>query len=257
MNDLLHKPNQYRLSTILLIWALSALPMALLAFVVTPWLIPILQWPPVMVYWMATIIGLIWQFVLSMLILKREGHGLNWATIRDRLRYRKPTHPVSGKQHYALLLWTLPFILLSALMQAGIGFPDLDQWTKPLWSRLPVYDMSSLADGQYKGAWWLLIPYLITMLFNYFLGEEFMYRGILLPKMNGVFGKMDWFANGILFGLYHLHKPQVILSTALLFGFIFAFPSKLFKSSWMAFIIHGLEGLLGLAIVLSVILGLS
>jgi membrane protease YdiL (CAAX protease family) len=95
------------------------------------------------------------------------------------------------------------------------------------------------------------------MLFNYFLGEEFMYRGILLPKMNGVFGKLDWFANGILFGLYHLHKPQVILSTALLFGFIFAFPSALFKSSWMAFIIHGLEGLLGLAIVLSVILGLS
>lgn len=253
----MQKSGQYRLSTIILIWALSAIPMALLAFVVTPRLIPILPWPPVIVYWFSTIIGLIWQFVLSMLILKREGHALNWATIRDRMRYRKPTHPGSGKQHYGLLLWTLPFIMLSVLLQAGIGFPDLDQLTKPLWSRLPVYDMASLADGQYKGAWWLLIPYLITMLFNYFLGEEFMYRGILLPKMNGVFGKLDWFANGILFGLYHLHKPQVILSTALLFGFIFAFPSRLFKSSWMAFIIHGLEGLLGLLIILALILGLK
>lgn len=257
MTESLEKLPQYRLSTILLIWALSAIPMAILAFVVTPWLVPILQWPTAMVYWLSTIIGLIWQFVLSMLILKREGHPLNWATIRDRMRYQKPVHPYSGKRSYWLLLWTIPFILISASMQAGIGFPDLDLITKPLWSRLPVHDMTSLASGDYKGAWWLLVPFLITMVFNYFLGEEFMYRGILLPKMNGVFGKLDWFANGVLFGLYHLHKPQVILSTALLFGFIFAFPSKLFKSSWMAFIIHGLEGLLGLLIILAVILGLK
>jgi membrane protease YdiL (CAAX protease family) len=84
-----------------------------------------------------------------------------------------------------------------------------------------------------------------------------MYRGILLPKMKGVFGKWDWFFNGILFGLYHLHKPQVIFSTALYFGFVFALPSRLFQSSWMAAIIHGLEGLLGIVIVLGVILGLS
>ncbi len=248
---------QYSIKEILVIWALSALPMALLTYVFTPLVIPILRWPPAMVYWLAVIIGLVWQFVLSLLILHREGHPINWATIRDRLRYQKPVHPFTSKRSYWLLLWTIPFILISAAMQAGIGFPDLDQITKPLWSRLPVYDMSSLASGNYKGAWWLLIPYVVTMVFNYFLGEEFMYRGILLPKMNGVFGKWDWFANGILFGLYHLHKPQVILSTALLFGFIFAFPSKLFKSSWMAFIIHGLEGLLGLMIVLSVILGLQ
>jgi membrane protease YdiL (CAAX protease family) len=93
------------------------------------------------------------------------------------------------------------------------------------------------------------------MVFNYFLGEEFLYRGILLPKMNGVFGKWDWFANGVLFGFYHLHKPQVIISTALVFGFIFAFPAKRFQSTWMSVIIHGLEGLLGLIIVLKVVLG--
>lgn len=247
--------SQYTLKQILGIWALSALPMALLAFVVTPLMIPVLTWPPIMVYWMAVNLGLVWQFVLSIIILRREGYALNRQTFRDRLWYRKPTHPKTGKRSYALLLWTLPFILLSAAMQAGIGFPDLDQLTQPLWSRLPRYDMSSLASENYKGAWWLLVPYLVTMVFNYFLGEELMYRGVLLPKMKGVFGKWDWFANGILFGFYHLHKPQVILSTAVLFGFIFAFPSRKFQSSWMAFIIHGLEGLMGLMIILGLILG--
>jgi hypothetical protein len=31
--------------------------------------------------------------------------------------------------------------------------------------------------------------------------------GMLLPKMEGVFGKWSWVANGVLFGFYHLHQP--------------------------------------------------
>jgi uncharacterized protein len=143
------------------------------------------------------------------------------------------------------------------LIQSGsIGLPDFDSLVTPYIQGLPQYDLSGLATPEYKGAWWILGLFLITMVFNYFLGEEFLYRGILLPKMNGVFGKWDWLANGVLFGFYHLHKPHIILSTALLFGFVFAFPAKYFQSSWMAFIIHGLEGLLGLTIVLGVILGM-
>jgi uncharacterized protein len=122
---------------------------------------------------------------------------------------------------------------------------------------LSQYDLSGLATPEYKGAWWILGLFLVTMIFNYFLGEEFIYRGILLPKMHGVFGKWDWLANGVLFGFYHLHKPHIILSTAIYFGFLFSFPSKYFQSSWMALIIHGLEGLLGLTIVLGVILGIA
>ena len=150
----------------------------------------------------------------------------------------------------------IPFILLSGFLQSGVGFPDLDTLAVPFIKNLPQYDLSKLATPEYKGAWWILGLFLITFLFNYFLGEEFLYRGILLPKMNGVFGKWDWFANGVLFGFYHLHKPQIIISTALLFGLLFAFPSKRFQSSWMAVIIHGVEGLFGLIIVLGVILGM-
>jgi membrane protease YdiL (CAAX protease family) len=249
--------DQYSLLKILVIWFLSAVPMALLAFVITSMLIPILKLPPLIVCWLAIIVGLVWQFILSLLILKHDGHPLNWATVRVRMWYGKPQNPLSGRASYWLLLWTIPFILLNALISSGVGFPDIDRVAEPLFRKLPQYDLSGLATPEYKGAWWLLGLFLITMVFNYFLGEEFLYRGILLPKMKGVFGKWDWFANGVLFGFYHLHKPQVILSTALLFGFVFAFPSRLFQSNWMAFIIHGLEGLLGVAMVLAVILGLN
>jgi hypothetical protein len=55
-------------------------------------------------------------------------------------------------------------------------------------------------------------------------------RGVLLPKMQGVFGKWDWVANGVLFGFYHLHQPWGILSNVV-FGWIVAFTGKRFHSN--------------------------
>ena len=67
--------------------------------------------------------------------------------------------------------------------------------------------MEGLASPEFVGQWWLLGVALVSIAFNYFLGEEFLFRGVLLPKMKGVFGKYDWVALAVLFGLYHLHKP--------------------------------------------------
>jgi uncharacterized protein len=247
--------KQYSLKKILIIWILSALPMAILAFVLTPVLIPLFDLPPLIIYWLAINLGLIWQFVLSMIILKKEGYAISWSTIQKRLWFQKPRNPKTGKSNNWLFLWVIPFVLLNAVVSSGIGFPDLDRIVEPLIKNIPQYDLSKLTAAEFKGEWWILGVFIVTMVFNYFLGEEFLYRGILLPKMNGIFGKWDWFANGVLFGFYHLHKPQIIISTALLFGYIFAFPAKRFQSTWMAVIIHGLEGLLGLVIVFKVILG--
>ncbi len=250
--------NQYSLKKILLIWALSAIPMGVLAFVITPRVVAITNWSPLIVYWLAVITGLLWQFILSLIILKSDGHELNWQTVVTRMKYQRPINPNTSKSSYWLLLWTIPFIVLSASIQSGvINLPNVDRWMTQIIQHLPKYDLASLASTEYKGSWWILGLYIITIVFNYFLGEEFMYRGILLPKMNGIFGKWDWFFNGILFAFYHLHKPQIILSTAFYFGLLFALPSKIFQSSWMAVIIHGLEGVLGIVVILGIILGLS
>lgn len=45
------------------------------------------------------------------------------------------------------------------------------------------------------------------------LGEELLFRGLLLPRMQGVFGRWDWAGNGVLFALYHVHVPWVIPQT--------------------------------------------
>ena len=61
--------------------------------------------------------------------------------------------------------------------------------------------------GRLVGAWWFFALFVIYAVFNTILGEEFLFRGVLLPKMEGVFGRGSWVANGVLFALYHVHQP--------------------------------------------------
>jgi uncharacterized protein len=47
----------------------------------------------------------------------------------------------------------------------------------------------------------------VLAVFNSVRGEELLFRRLLLPKMQGVFGRRDWVPHGALFAVYHLHQP--------------------------------------------------
>jgi membrane protease YdiL (CAAX protease family) len=106
------------------------------------------------------------------------------------------------------------------------------------------------------GQWWLLGVALINNAFNYFLGEEFLFRGVLLPKMEGVFGRWDWLANAVLFSAYHLHIPFAIIPNILITApYIWA--CKYFRSNWFGVIVHGAGGVLGFVLVFLVVSGMA
>jgi membrane protease YdiL (CAAX protease family) len=44
-------------------------------------------------------------------------------------------------------------------------------------------------------AWWFFALFVVNATFNTILGEEFLFRGVLLPRMEGVFGRWSWVAN--------------------------------------------------------------
>ena len=50
----------------------AVIPMGLLAFGATPWLIPRLDIQPGLVVWMMIVVGMIWQFPLALWLLRRE-----------------------------------------------------------------------------------------------------------------------------------------------------------------------------------------
>ena len=123
----------------------------------------------------------------------------------------------------------------------------------------PSYtDTSALASPEFVGQWWLLGVVLISNAFNYFLGEEFLFRGVLLPKMEGVFGKWDWLANVVLFAAYHLHLPFAILpNIVLLIIAPYIWASKHFRSNWFSVIVHGVGGVFMFVVVLLVVSGMA
>jgi len=89
--------------------------------------------------------------------------------------------------------------------------------------------------------------------FNTVLGEELLFRGLLLPRMQGAFRRWVWVANGFLFAFYHLHKPWVILVT-LLDTFALSYPSRRYHSALIVIIVHSFPSVLVLALILPLIL---
>ncbi len=212
---------QYSLRKILLVWAAAALPMGLLGWVVAPALAHNPQSPGFERQAVLTI-GLVWQFLLVMLLLYQEAGNLRWSTIRQRLWLQTPRSPRMGKPRGRLWWWVIPFILLTALFDLQFkGIVD-HLWVSvfPMLAEPRGFDLGSAlatpaAKAQLAGAWNVWGLFVVSALFNSFVGEELLFRGLLLPRMAGVFGKQDWVMNGLLFGLYHLHQPWGILSSAI------------------------------------------
>lgn len=250
--------NQYTLWQILGIWALVALPMALLAWAVAPAVIPHSPLHPGITYWLLVIVGMAWQFVVSLTILYRELGTLRWNVIRQRTWLQTPHDPKMDQPNPRLFWWLLPALFFSGLVGFGLaGYLDAPvTWLFPALQPPQFTDTSQMASPEFQGKWWLLGVALASALFNYFLGEEFLFRGVLLPKMGGVFGKYDWAANAVLFGFYHLHKPWMIPSI-IAGSLAITWPARRFRSNWMAAIVHGVEGVFMFVTVLAVILGLA
>jgi membrane protease YdiL (CAAX protease family) len=204
------------------------------------------------------IAGMGWQFIVSLVIIYGELGTLRWSAIRQRTWLQTPRDPKTDQPNPRLFWWLLPALFFAALVGYGLaGYLDAPMaWLFPA-LKMPDYaDTSRLASPQFIGQWWLLGIALVSIIFNYFLGEEFLFRGVLLPKMRGVFGKYDWVANAVLFGLYHLHMPWALPSNILVTNLAITWPARRFRSNWMAIVVHGAEGLFLLVMVLAVILGL-
>jgi membrane protease YdiL (CAAX protease family) len=257
---------QYTLPQILGIWAAAALPMGILGWVVAPALAsgaPTSR-EALTTRVMLLTVGLVWQFVLALIIVYREEGDLRWATIRRRLWLSRPTDPTTGQPRARLWLWLAPLILLIAVWEIALHAP-LDQlWVNlfPPFAEPPGFSGRELfesqeARDQLVGAWGFLALFAVNAVFNTFLGEELLLRGVLLPRMRGVFGKWDWLANGVLFGLYHLHQPWGIPGNIVSATFLESYPARRFRSIWIAIIVHSGQSVYFLFLLLGLVLGLA
>src|SRR5262245_45556202 len=163
---------QYSKSRVLAVWAAAALPMGVLAWVVAPAIAGDGQLAPALIGCLT--VGLVWQFVLVLLLNRFSLRGL-WL--------QRPSTP-DGRRGGRLWLWAVPFVLgFGALQFLPLDFPKVTSHDPG------TFLGSSEAQTLLKGNWALFALVVVMLTFNTVLGEELLFRGLLLPRMRAAFGR--------------------------------------------------------------------
>lgn len=248
---------QYSAAKVLLIWAAAAVPMPVLAFWGAPRLAPLTNVPLPLMIWIVLIAGMAWQFVLSLILLAPEAAAARHTGWAPRLWLRLPQAEGDSRPSARPLWWLLPIIALGVLIEQTV-LADWLAWPLrhliPALEQVPAPRLEELASLGMEGKWWILGLGLLSCLFNYALGEELLFRGVLLPRMRGAFGRWDWLANALLFGAYHLIRPLTI-PAIMLSSMLWTYPARRWRSIWFALIPHGLEGVFMLGMITAGVLG--
>jgi membrane protease YdiL (CAAX protease family) len=242
--------RQYSLAAIVALWAAATVPMAVLAWIVAPWLSHHLggREPLGEALLICFNAGLVWILVLTLMLVRREQGSLEWSRMRDALWLRPPRDPKTRRVGGKVWWWVLPFALLSA----GLEALPIDP-TGPIARDFPNFISTDRAERFYSGAWgWFALTVMVALLAPWV--EELFFRGLLLPRMRSAFGKGDWVANGAIFTAYHLHQPWSMPATLLDGIFAQAYPAKRFRSIWIAVVGHTLPSFVMIGVVLSLVL---
>jgi membrane protease YdiL (CAAX protease family) len=193
------------------------------------------------------LVGLVWQCALVLVLVRREQGTLRPSVLREALWLRRPTSPKTGRRGGRLWLVIPAFLMVVALQELLPSLPIPDEYNAV------VFFQSDEAKDLLAGNWVWLAIITAQVLFNTVFGEELLFRGYLLPRMEGAFGRKDWLVNGIIFGAYHLHRPWVI-PFGVLDAFAYAYPTKRYRSALLGMAVHSFQSLMIIALTLSLVL---
>jgi membrane protease YdiL (CAAX protease family) len=166
-------------------------------------------------YWVGYLVTTGLVFAAAMIAYRLEGNPLTWQALKKRFRLRHMTRKD--------WLWTAAIILLVVITYFGLGFTG--EWVNkvPFLAPRAVWPpewgpggTGKVVPGEFmgvvlKGQWWVVIVYVNGWLFNIF-GEEFWFRGYLLPRHEKAYGKYGWTVNAISFWLYHFFQPWILIA---------------------------------------------
>jgi uncharacterized protein len=242
--------RQYSLRQILAVWAAAAVPMGLLAWVVAPWLGDQLggRDPFIEALLICFNVGLLWQLLLVLILVRREQRSLVSSRVRDALWLRPPRDPKTRRMGGKVWWWALAFVVLGGLAEALPINP-----TGPMPRDLPNAIDTDRVEHFFSGNWfWFAMVVAVSLLAP--VVEELLFRGLLLPRMRAVFGRADWVGSGVLHTVYHVHQPWSMPTTLIGSTFTQAYPTKRFQSTWMGIITHTAPSFLIIGVVLSLVL---
>lgn len=149
--------------------------------------------------------------VAALVAYRLEGRPMTWAGIKDRLRLT----PMTGK----LWLWVLGATIFGFILYylvTPLGTWLITQGILPMPASLPAWvdprvvgsfvEKFDIEAGGLRGNWMFFFMAALSFFFN-IVGEEFWWRGYVLPRNELAFGKWTWLIHGIMWSaLFHAWK---------------------------------------------------
>jgi membrane protease YdiL (CAAX protease family) len=191
-------------------------------------------------FYLTMVLPLALMLVAALVAYKLEGRVITWKALAERFRLRGITRKV--------WLFVLVLFVVMALFQVLLGFTAkwLMQFTlfAPPDFLIPAVDprlqhniVTDVFMGvPLKGQWWIAIAYFIALLFNIF-GEEFWWRGYILPRQELAFGKWTWVLHGVLWTLFHVFwKWNLLILLPQCLALSYVVYAR--KNTWIGIITH-------------------
>ena len=94
------------------------------------------------------------------------------------------------------------------------------------------------------GRYWILAAWLPFFVLN-IVGEEFIWRGVVLPRQEVAFGGKAWLVNGILWLLFHAAFPWQVLLALVPITLILPYVVQRRRNTWPGVVIHAGFGGMG------------
>jgi membrane protease YdiL (CAAX protease family) len=209
---------------------------ALLLFLTTrlavPMLVSVTGAEPVVMWFLAAGTVLFGPLLLmAVLVLYRERRPRRQGSWRARLRLG----PMNGSDW----LWAVGGLVAIGVLTGGIGaaLGTLQDGTN-LHPSFMAFE--PLGPGRYwiLGAW---LPFFVLNI----VGEEFVWRGVVLPRQEVAFGRRAWLVNGALWLLFHTAFPWQVLVTLVPITLILPYVVQRRRSTWVGLVIHAGFGGMG------------
>lgn len=239
---------QYSRTAVLGLWAAAAVPMGLLAWVVAPAIAGAASTRERFTVTLlgALTAGLVWQCLLVLAVVGWEQGTVRPSRLRTALWLKAPTY--SRRRGGRLWWWILPTTLAVAVLEEVLSVdPD-----GPASRSFGLILGSGWGQDLFRGNWPLFALAVVQFTFNTVLGEELLFRGLLLPRMRAAFGRVDWVVNALLFAGYHLHQPWSMPS-AFTTGLVQAYATKRWQSAWFGIIAHSAQSVFFTVILLRLV----
>lgn len=206
------------------------IPAAVLMYCLSKYLIPYLSettgQETILFWFIVAGIGIFTPLIITaILILRTEGYKISKSTWIERLRFRKITKLDLVWSFVGLILVGIFSGLIIKLLELIVGQFD----------HSPAF-MSF--EPLTKGRYWLLLVWAPYWILN-ILGEEFLWRGVMLPRQEIVFGKYTWIIHGFGWGLFHVAFGWQLLITLIPLIFIQSYIVQKTKNTWIGVIMHG------------------